>query len=56
MNTGPADYILFVDKRAGDLLEKLTLEQSLLVPLHVWRTYDQLEKATGQPKNELIAL
>jgi type I restriction enzyme R subunit len=39
-----------------DLVEKLKLDKPLLAPLHVWRAYEQLEKVTGQPKNELIAL
>ncbi len=39
-----------------DTKEKLKLDKPLLAPLHVWRAYEQLEKVTGQPKNELIAL
>ncbi len=37
-------------------MEQLKLDKPLLAPLHVWRAYEQLEKVTGQPKNELIAL
>src|SRR4029078_1028470 len=37
-------------------LEKIKLEKPLLAPLHVWRAYEQLEKVTGQPLNELAAL
>lgn len=39
-----------------DLYEKITTEQPLLAPNHVWRAYDQLKQANGSPKNELIAL
>lgn len=39
-----------------DLYEKLTLEQPLLAPSHVWRAYEQMKEATGSPRNELIAL
>jgi len=39
-----------------EILEKIKLDRPLLAPLHVWRAYEQLEKVTGQPKNELIAL
>jgi type I restriction enzyme, R subunit len=40
----------------ADPEEKVKLDKPLLAPLHVWRAYEQLEKVTGQPKNELIAL
>ncbi len=43
-------------KMIQDLYEKLTTEQPLLAPTHVWRAYDQLKQANGSPKNELIAL
>jgi len=43
-------------KMIQEVLEKLKLERPLLAPLQVWRAYEQLEKATGSPKSELIAL
>ncbi|MBS0647303.1 MAG: DEAD/DEAH box helicase family protein [Verrucomicrobia bacterium] len=43
-------------KMIQEVLEKLKLEKPLLAPMHVWRAYEQLEKATGSPKSELIAL
>ena len=39
-----------------DLYEKITTEQPLIAPAHVWRAYEQMKEATGSPKNELIAL
>ncbi len=39
-----------------DLYEKITTEQPLLSPLHVWRAYEQLGQASGSAKNELTAL
>ena len=39
-----------------EVLEKLVTAKPTLAPLHIWRCYEQLEKVTGQPKNELIAL
>ncbi len=39
-----------------DLVEKLKLDKPQLAPWQVWRAYEQLEKANGQPKGELIAL
>lgn len=39
-----------------DLSEKLTTEQPLLAPLHVWRAFEQLKQTNGEPKNELMAL
>ena len=39
-----------------DLYEKIIAEQPLLSPLHVWRAYEQLGKASGSAKNELTAL
>lgn len=42
-----------------DLYEKISTEQPMLAPLHVWRAYEQV-KPTGNgqlsPKNELVAL
>jgi type I restriction enzyme, R subunit len=43
-------------KMIQDVLEKLKLERPQLAPMQVWRAYEQLEKATGSPKSELIAL
>ncbi|NCC99974.1 MAG: DEAD/DEAH box helicase [Bacteroidia bacterium] len=43
-------------KMIQEVLEKLKLERPLLAPMQVWRAYEQLEKATGSPKSELIAL
>lgn len=43
-------------KMIQEVLEKLKLEKPLLAPMQVWRAYEQLEKATGSPKSELIAL
>lgn len=39
-----------------EVLEKLVAEKPSLAPMHIWRCYEQLERVTGQPKNELIAL
>jgi type I restriction enzyme R subunit len=43
-------------KMIRDLYEKITTEQPMLSPLHVWRAYEQLGKASGSAKNELTAL
>jgi type I restriction enzyme R subunit len=43
-------------KMIQEVLEKLKFERPLLAPMQVWRAYEQLEKATGSPKSELIAL
>ena len=46
-------------KMIRDLYEKITTEQPLLSPLHVWRAYEHVStSSTGQasPRNELIAL
>jgi type I restriction enzyme R subunit len=43
-------------KMIQEVLEKLKSEKPLLAPMQVWRAYEQLEKATGSPKSELIAL
>jgi type I restriction enzyme R subunit len=43
-------------KMIQEVLEKLKLERPQLAPMQVWRAYEQLEKATGSPKSELIAL
>ncbi|HCS19378.1 MAG TPA: restriction endonuclease subunit R [Bacteroidetes bacterium] len=39
-----------------DLVEKIVLDKPALAPMSVWRAYEQLEKVSGQPKNELAAL
>ena len=46
----------FSYKMIKDLCEKLKMEKPLLAPLTVWRAYEQIEKANGSAKNELIAL
>jgi type I restriction enzyme R subunit len=43
-------------KMIQQVLDKLRLEKPLLAPMQVWRAYEQLEKVTGNPKTELIAL
>ena len=43
-------------KMIRDLYEKITTDQPLLSPLHVWRAYEQLGQASGSAKNELTAL
>jgi len=39
-----------------ELAETIKINKPQLAPLNVWRAYEQLEKVSGQPKNELIAL
>jgi type I restriction enzyme R subunit len=39
-----------------EVLEKLKLEKPNLTPFQIWKAYEQLEKTTGSPKSELIAL
>ena len=39
-----------------EVLQKLVAAKPNLAPMYIWRCYEQLEKVTGQPKNELIAL
>ncbi len=39
-----------------DVLERLKAERPVLAPVQVWRAYEQLERASGSPRNELIAL
>lgn len=43
-------------KMIQEVLEKLKLERPNLAPIQIWKAYEQLEKATGSPKSELIAL
>ncbi len=38
------------------LYEKLKADAPNLAPLSIWRSYEQLEKVNGSPKNELVAL
>jgi len=39
-----------------ELSEKIMLDRPGIATLSVWRAYEQLEKVSGQPKNELMAL
>jgi type I restriction enzyme R subunit len=39
-----------------ELSERLIADKPSLAPLHVWRAYEQLEKANGSPKDEITAL
>lgn len=39
-----------------ELVDKIIADKPALAPLHVWRAYEVLEEASGQPKNELVAL
>ncbi|HUW92342.1 MAG TPA: DEAD/DEAH box helicase family protein [Bacteroidales bacterium] len=39
-----------------DLAETIVADRPLLAPLHVWKAYEHLEKAAGNPKNEITAL
>lgn len=39
-----------------ELAEKIKLDKPAIAPVNVWRAYEQLEKVTGQPKNEMVAL
>jgi type I restriction enzyme R subunit len=43
-------------KMIKDLYDKIKMEQPLLDPVTVWRSYEKLDKVKGSPKNELIAL
>jgi len=43
-------------KMIQEVLDKLKLEKPNLAPFQIWKAYEQLEKATGSPKSELIAL
>jgi type I restriction enzyme R subunit len=43
-------------KMIQEVIEKLKLDKAILAPLHVWRAYEQLEKVTGKPLSELVAL
>jgi len=39
-----------------ELVDTLKLSKPTLAPLYIWRAYAQLEKVSGQPKNELMAM
>src|SRR5665213_1176978 len=39
-----------------ELVDTLKLNKPNLAPLYIWRAYEQLEKVSGQPKNELMAM
>ena len=43
-------------KMIQEVLEKLKMDRPTLAPMQIWRAYEQLEKAIGSPKSELIAL
>jgi len=43
-------------KMIQEVLGKLKLDKPLLAPMQVWRAYEQLDKVTGKPLSELIAL
>jgi type I restriction enzyme R subunit len=43
-------------KMIRDLAEAIKTNKPALAPLHIWQAYEQLEKVSGRPKNELIAL
>lgn len=43
-------------KMIQEVMEKLKLDKPILAPMQVWHAYEQLEKATGKPLSELIAL
>lgn len=43
-------------KMIKDLAEAIKTAKPTLAPLYIWRAYEQLEKVSGQPKNELVAL
>ena len=39
-----------------DLVDRIKLEKPALAPLAVWRAYEQLDRVSGQPRNEMVAL
>jgi type I restriction enzyme R subunit len=43
-------------KMIKELVDKIVADKPTLAPLSVWRAYELLESASGQPKNELVAL
>ncbi|MFZ1320846.1 MAG: DEAD/DEAH box helicase family protein, partial [Ignavibacteria bacterium] len=40
----------------NEIVTKLKTDKPALAPLNVWRCYENLEKVSGQPKNEFTAL
>jgi len=43
-------------KMLKELAEAIKTSKPMLAPLQVWKAYEQLEKVSGQPKGELMAL
>jgi type I restriction enzyme, R subunit len=43
-------------KMIRELVETIVADKPTLAPLSVWRAYELLEKVSGQPKNEFVAL
>lgn len=43
-------------KMIKDLYEKLKTDAPTLAPMALWKSYEQVEKVNGSPKNELVAL
>jgi type I restriction enzyme, R subunit len=43
-------------KMIRELIESIVADKPTLAPLSVWRAYELLEKVSGQPKNEFVAL
>lgn len=43
-------------KMMRELVDHLISDKPLLAPMHIWQAYSQVEKVTGSPKNEMIAL
>ena len=43
-------------KMMKELIDHLISDKPLLAPMHIWQAYSQVEKVTGSPKNEMIAL
>jgi type I restriction enzyme R subunit len=39
-----------------ELVDTIVADKPVLAPLSVWRAYELLEKVSGQPKNEFVAL
>lgn len=39
-----------------EVLDRLRADKPSLAPMRIWHAYEQLEKVSGSPKNELIAL
>ncbi len=43
-------------KMIKELVDTIVADKPVLAPLGVWRAYELLEKVSGQPKNEFVAL